>query len=87
MNVIINKILFSISMNNAKSKHYVNNYNGPLLAINEFNNENNSKKIAQDFGSVLNYKYGCYGESIFTYHHFNHKKYNNYLDISVGKLD
>ena len=68
-------------------QHYVNNYNGPLLAINEFNKENDNKKIAQDFGSVLNYKYGCYAESVFTYHYFTHKKYNNYTDISVGKLD
>ena len=66
---------------------YVNKYNGPLLAINEFNNTHKEQKILQDHGKMLNYSYGCHLESIFTYHYFNHPKYKEYLNLSVGNLE
>ena len=66
---------------------YVNKYNGPLLAINEFNSKHKEQKILQDHGMMLNYTFGCHMESVFTYHYFNHSKYDEYLDISVGDLE
>ena len=68
-------------------QHYVNKYNGPLLAINEFNDEHENQKIAQDHGVILNYKFGCHADCVLIHHYFNHSKYNNYLGISVGNLE
>ena len=53
----------------------VNNFNGELAAINEFNNNNKEMKIAKDYGSSVNYHYGPWEEDVFIFHKFNHKNY------------
>ena len=53
----------------------VNNFNGELAAINEFNKNNEEMKIAKDYGASLNYYYGAWEEEVFILHKFNHKDY------------
>ena len=54
----------------------VNNFNGELLAINQFNEENKMKKIAKDYGTITDIKYGCNFEQVFILHLFEHNKYS-----------
>ena len=53
----------------------INNFNGELAAINEFNKNNEEMKIAKDYGTSLNYYYGAWEEEVFILHKFNHKDY------------
>ena len=53
----------------------VNNFNGELAAINEFNKNNEEMKIVKDYGTSLNYYYGPWNEEVFILHKFNHKDY------------
>ena len=55
---------------------HVNDYNGELNAINDFNIKYNNMKITKDYGLTMNYKYGSWAEDVFTFHKFDHKDYN-----------
>ena len=68
---------------------HVNNFNGEIAAINEFNKNNKEMKIAKDYGSTLNYSYGPWEEEVFIMHKFNHKDYikKTKKTIYVADLD
>ena len=54
----------------------VNNYNGALLAIDEYNNQNTMRKIVKDYGTVTDIKYGCNYKHVFILHLFEHLQYS-----------
>jgi len=53
-------------------------FTGELLAINEFNNSNNNKKIS--LNTNLQHLDVSWKNQIYYLHHFNHSKYNYYID-------
>ena len=61
------------------SNHYINEHNGELLAIKEFNNENEDIKIGKSVGHSSDFKFPLGGENLFMLHNFTHKDY--YLNI------
>ena len=52
---------------------HVNNFNGEIAAINEFNARNDNMKITKDYGTTLNYYYGPGEEEVYIFH--NNKIY------------
>ena len=54
---------------------HVNNFNGEMAAINEFNEKYKNMKLTKDYGSTLNYYYGPWEEEVFIFHKFDHKDY------------
>ena len=68
---------------------HVNNFNGEIAAINEFNKNNKEMKIAKDYGSTLNYSYGPWEEEVYIMHKFNHRDYikKTKKTIYVADLD
>ena len=48
-------------------KHYVNEHNGVLLAIKEFNNENSSIKIGKSLDSINDFRFPIGRDKIFYY--------------------
>ena len=54
---------------------HVNNFNGEMAAINEFNEKFKKMKITKDYGTTLNYYYGPWEEEVFIFHKFDHKDY------------
>ena len=65
-------------------KHYVNEYNGVLLAIREFNNSSSSIKIGKSLDSINDFRYPLGRDKIFLLHNFNHKDYNKYIGLDNG---
>jgi len=61
-------------------RHYINEHNGELLAITEFNNENNDLKIGKSVSSFYDFKFPTGVEGLFMLHNFNHKDYFKKLD-------
>jgi len=57
-----------------------NEYTGELRAINEFNEENTTRKIAKEIGlSWLRNHPARWNEQIFIYHDFSHPRYNEFV--------
>ena len=57
-----------------------NEFTGELRAIKEFNEQNTTKKIAQELGlSWLRNKPSRWNDQIFVYHDFNHPRYNEFI--------
>ena len=54
---------------------HVNNFNGEMAAIYEFNEKFKKIKISKDYGKTLNYYYGPWEEEVFIFHKFDHKDY------------
>lgn len=55
---------------------HINDHNGELAAINEFNSNHSNMKIAKDYGYTMNYKYSAWEEDVFIFHKFDHIEYN-----------
>ena len=58
-------------------KEMYGEFNGELLAIKEFNNENKNKKIALNQNLLT--KQIKYKLKVYYFHNFNHKDYNKYI--------
>ena len=65
-------------------KHFVNEYNGVLLAIKEFNNESSNIKIGKSLDSINDFRFPLGRDKIFLLHNFNHKDYNKYVGLDDG---
>ena len=65
-------------------KHYVNEHNGVLLAIKEFNNESSDIKIGKSLDSINDFRFPLGRDKIFLLHNFNHKDYNKYVGLDGG---
>tara|TARA_B100000029_G_C17404861_1_gene898449 strand:- start:69 stop:902 length:834 start_codon:yes stop_codon:yes gene_type:complete len=61
-------------------RHYINEHNGELLAIKEFNNENRDIKIGKSLSSYYDFKFPTAVENLFMLHNFTHKDYLKNLD-------
>tara|TARA_Y100000590_G_C15604892_1_gene971602 strand:- start:101 stop:928 length:828 start_codon:yes stop_codon:yes gene_type:complete len=59
--------------------HWINVHNAELLAIQEFNNENNDCKIGKSLSNSSDFKFPIGRENLFMLHNFTHKDY--YLNI------
>jgi len=55
--------------------HYINEHNGELLAIKEFNDENTDIKIGKSVSSFYDFKFPTGTEGLFMMHNFFHKDY------------
>tara|TARA_Y100001970_G_C14218835_1_gene851326 strand:- start:1042 stop:1875 length:834 start_codon:yes stop_codon:yes gene_type:complete len=68
------------------SNHYINEHNGELLAIKEFNNENEDIKIGKSVGHSSDFKFPLGGENLFMLHNFNHIDYFKNINFSKTSL-
>ena len=60
--------VFSIS-------HHINEHNGELLAIKEFNNNNNEIKIGKSLSNLSDFKFPLGTDKLFVLHNFTHNDY------------
>ena len=63
------------------SNHFINEYNGEILSINEFNNENSNLKIGISIDNVMDFKFPLAKNHLYLLHNFNHPDYNKYIGI------
>lgn len=59
----------------------IDDTNGELLAIKEFNRENVDIKIGFAFDSINDFKFPLARNSLFTMHHFHHHDYNKFIGV------
>ena len=62
--------------------HYSNEHNSELLAIKEFNNENDDIKIGKSVEHSTDFKFPLGRENLFMLHNFNHKDYSKNVNSS-----
>lgn len=55
--------------------HHINEYNGELLAIEEFNNENNEIKIGKSLTNLSDFKFPLGTDKLFVLNNFTHIDY------------
>ena len=67
--------------------HHINEHNGELLAIKEFNNENNEIKIGKSLASLSDFKFPLGNDKLFMLHNFTHKDYLKNLNYDNVKFD
>ena len=65
--------------------HHINEHNGELLAINEFNNENNEIKIGKSLADSNDYRFPLGNNRFFMLHNFTHRDYLKNLDYNKHK--
>ena len=66
--------------------HYINEHNGELLAIKEFNDENENIKIGKSLGNSSDFKFPLGNEKLFMLHNFTHKDYSNKIKEQISDL-
>jgi hypothetical protein len=67
------------------SSHCIDDQNGELLAIQEFNNENINMKIGKSLSNSLDFRFPIGKDYLFLLHNFKHKDYNNYIGSLSGE--
>lgn len=67
--------------------HYINEHNGELLAIKEFNNENNEIKIGRSLAEISDFKFPLGNNKLFILHNFAHNDYLQILDHNKHKTN
>ena len=65
--------------------HHSNEHNGELLAIKEFNNENNEIKIGKSLADLNDFRFPLGNNRFFMLHNFTHKDYLKNLDYKKHK--
>jgi hypothetical protein len=60
-------------------ENWISQFNGELLAINEFNQQNNNIKIGHSVDSLKDFRFPLAKNLLFMMHVFNHKDYNKYI--------
>ena len=63
------------------SNHWINEHNGEILSINEFNKVNSNLKIGISTNNVMDYKFPLGKNHLYLLHNFNHLDYNKYIGI------
>ncbi len=71
------------------TNHHINEHNGELLAIREFNSQNSEIKIGKSFEHSSDFKFPLGRENLFVLHNFNHKNYSKLIfpqksDLSIN---
>tara|TARA_Y100000590_G_scaffold464261_1_gene633272 strand:+ start:239 stop:1066 length:828 start_codon:yes stop_codon:yes gene_type:complete len=70
--------------------NYISEFNGELLAIKEFNKENQDFKIGTNIDHVADFKFPLGKGLLYTLHNFNHEDYLKYIgfdDTDLMALD
>ncbi|MDC0944661.1 hypothetical protein OAR82_02300 [Candidatus Pelagibacter sp.] len=65
--------------------HYINEHNGELLAIREFNDENNDFKIGKSLNNLNDFKFPLGNDKLYSLHNFNHKNYFKSINNNDSK--
>lgn len=65
--------------------HHINEHNGELLAIKEFNNVNNEIKIGKSLSDLNDFKFPLGKDKLFILHNFTHNDYLRNLDYKEQK--
>ena len=65
--------------------HHINEHNGELLAIKEFNNENDKIKIGKSLANLVDFKFPLGTDKLFVLHNFTHNDYLKNLDYKDHK--
>jgi hypothetical protein len=65
--------------------HHSNEHNGELLAIKEFNNENNEIKIGKSLADLNDFRFPLGNNRFFMLHNFTHRDYLKNLDYKKHK--
>ena len=65
--------------------HHINEHNGELLAIKEFNNENDEIKIGKSLANLSDFKFPLGADKLFVLHNFTHNDYLRNLDYKEHK--
>jgi hypothetical protein len=65
------------------TNHHINEFNGELLAIKEFNEENQNIKIGKSIDSSSDFKFPIAREKLFIMNNFNHKDF--FVNINSQK--
>ena len=60
-------------------ENWINEHNGELLAIKEFNNKSENIKIGQALDNINDFKFPLGKNQLFVLHNFNHKDYNKFI--------
>ncbi len=66
--------------------HHINEHNGELLAIKEFNNNNNDIKIGKSLSSSSDFRFPLGNDKLFIMHNFIHKDYLKNLNYVKSDL-
>jgi hypothetical protein len=59
--------------------HWINEFNGENLAINEFNRTSQNIKIGKSHDNIMDFKFPLAKNNLFMIHNFNHLDYNKYI--------
>ena len=60
-------------------ENWINEHNGELLAIKEFNTKSENIKIGQALDNINDFKFPLGKNQLFVLHNFNHKDYNKFI--------
>jgi len=66
--------------------HHINEFNGEILAINEFNKSNNNIKIGKSVDNIKDFRFPLAKGKVFNMQKFDHVDYNKYLGLKMNKL-
>ena len=66
--------------------NYISDFNGELLAIKEFNEENQDYKIGTNIDHVSDFKFPLAKGLLYTLHNFKHKDYLKYIGLDDNEL-
>jgi hypothetical protein len=59
--------------------HWINEFNGENLAINEFNKISQNLKIGKSHDNIMDFKFPLAKNNLFIMHNFNHPDYNKHI--------
>ena len=66
--------------------HHINEFNGEILAINEFNKLNNNIKIGKSVDNIKDFRFPLAKGKLYSIQKFDHVDYNKYLGLKMNKL-
>lgn len=64
--------------------HWINEHNGELLAIKEFNKKNSNLKLGLALDNVTDFKFPLAKNQLFIMHNFIHEDYNKFIGIDTN---
>lgn len=66
--------------------HYINEHNGELMAIKEFNNNNKDIKIGKSLANSSDFRFPVGNDKLFMLHNFTHRDYFKNLNYDKSDL-
>lgn len=64
--------------------HHINEFNGEILAINQFNKKYKNIKIGKSVDNIKDFRFPLAKGKIYSMHKFDHKDYNKYLGLKMN---